>query len=120
MHRRTALGRLARDAEYREIYREGVRYPTTHLVVYARANTLDTVRLGVVVGKRFGRAAARNRLRRRLREAVRSLAEEIQPGVDIILTPRAGIAEVSHGVLLAAVKSGLGGADVLVRGTGQR
>lgn len=115
MPSRTALGRLARDGEYRVTYREGIRHATTHLVVYARPNTLDTVRLGVVVGKRFGRATARNRLRRRLREATRSLAAQIQPGVDLILAPRAGIADVPYSVLLGAVRAGLNGTKVLVR-----
>lgn len=119
MNPRSSLGRLARDGDYRVAYREGVRHVTTHLVIYARPNALDTVRLGVVVGKRFGRATARNRLRRRLREATRSLATQIRGGVDLVLTPRVGAAGLSFGELRDDMEAGLTASKILHRETEQ-
>jgi ribonuclease P protein component len=119
MNPRSSLGRLARDGDFRVAYREGARHVTTHLVIYARPNTLNTVRLGVVVGKRFGRATVRNRLRRRLREATRSLAAQIQAGVDLVLSPRVGAVAKSFGDLRDEMKTGLTAARVLREETEQ-
>ncbi len=116
---RSSLGRLARAEDYRVTYREGARHVTTHLVIYARPNALNRVRLGVVVSKRFGRAVVRNRLRRRLREATRSLATQIQTGVDLVLTPRVGAPELSFGELRDGVKAGLAAVKILRREAGQ-
>jgi len=119
MNPRSSLRRLARDVDYRVAYREGARHVTTHLVIYARPNTLNTVRLGVVVSKRFGRATVRNRLRRRLREATRSLAVQIRAGVDLVLSPRAGAIGKSFGELRDEMKTGLTAARALREETEQ-
>jgi len=74
---------------------------------------LNAVRLGVVVGKRFGRATARNLLRRRLREATRSLTAQVQVGVDLVLSPRVGAIGKSFGELREEMKAGLIAARVL-------
>ena len=118
MNPRSSLGRLARDRDFRVAYREGARHTTTHLVIYVRPNAVNTVRLGVVVGKRFGRATTRNRLRRRLREATRSLAAQIQAGVDLVLTPRVGAGGRSFGELRDEMKAGLTAAKILRKETG--
>jgi ribonuclease P protein component len=57
-------------------------------VIHILPNNLATVRLGLAVGRRFGQAAARNRLRRQLREAVRAHRARLAVGADIVVTPR--------------------------------
>jgi ribonuclease P protein component len=102
-----ALGRLAREDEFRRVYREGVRRANALLVVHARPNRLGTVRLGIVVGRRFGRAVRRNRLRRRLREAVRAGRRRLRGGVDLVVVPREGAAAAGLPELRAAIEDAL-------------
>ncbi len=105
-------GRLTQEADYRAAYREGLRRVTTHLVIHVRPNGLETVRLGIAVGRRFGGAVARNRLRRRLRESVRELTAQITPGVDLVLVPRSGAAGARFSALREDVKIALANAGV--------
>lgn len=49
-----------------------------------------TIRVGITVTKKIGKAVTRNRIRRRLREAVRAVAAEAgEPGCDYVLIARA-------------------------------
>ena len=69
--------------------------------------------MGVVVGRRFGRAVARNRLRRRLREAVREYSHLIRPGVDLVVVPRVVAVGATFAELRAATREALKGAGLL-------
>jgi ribonuclease P protein component len=111
-----ALGRLVREDEFRRVYREGARRATRLLVLHARPNGLDSVRLGLVVGRRFGRATRRNRLRRQLREAVRSEGRRIASSVDLVVSPRETAAGAAYSDLRAAVAAALGAAGLLDEG----
>lgn len=102
-----ALGRLAREDEFRRVYREGVRRATALLVVHARPNQLGAVRVGIAVGRRFGRAVTRNRLRRRLREAVRAERRRLRGGVDLVVIPREGAAGAGLPELRVAIGEAL-------------
>ena len=109
------LGRLARDEEFRRVYREGARRANTLVVIHARPNGLDSVRLGVAVGRRFGRAVERNRLRRRLREAVSANRTRIVVGVDLVVVPRPAAATAAFAAIRDSVKATLAAAGVLGR-----
>ncbi len=73
---------------------------TGHLRIHARQNGLGRSRLGISVGRRFGKAVMRNRLKRLVREAFRATPEVREAGLDIVvvakdarvLDDRAGIA----------------------------
>ena len=73
---------------------------TGHLRIHARRNGLGRSRLGISVGRRFGKAVMRNRLKRLVREAFRATPEVRAAGFDIVvvatdarvLDDRAGIA----------------------------
>lgn len=108
-----ALGRLAREDEFRRVYREGARRSTALLVLHVRPNGLAVVRLGLAVGRRFGRAVQRNRLRRRLREAVRAHARRIGAGVDLVVVPREAAVTATYDHLRAAVSAALSAASLL-------
>ncbi|OFX27479.1 MAG: ribonuclease P protein component [Armatimonadetes bacterium RBG_16_67_12] len=102
------IGRLARADDFRRAYREGARRATPLLVIHTRPNGLEAVRLGIVVSRRFGHAAARNRLRRRLREAVRARREMLGIGTDVVVVPKDAAAAASFAGLRAAVATALG------------
>jgi len=73
---------------------------TGHLRIHARQNGLGRSRLGISVGRRFGKAVVRNAVKRLVREAFRATPEVREAGLDIVvvakdarvLDDRAGIA----------------------------
>jgi ribonuclease P protein component len=112
------LGRLARETDFRRVYRTGTRRSTALVVIHALPNPSGEVRLGLAVGRRFGRAVSRNRLRRRLREAVRAYRAAIRGGADVVLTPRDAAPRAAFGELHAAVGEALAAAGLLGAGPG--
>lgn len=95
------------------MYREGSRCTTALLVLHARPNGTELVRLGLVVSRRFGGAASRNRVRRRMREAIRAEQGRIQCGVDVVVFPRRAAAtaryeDIRHSVGVALDRVGAG------------
>ncbi len=108
-----ALGRLAREDEFRRVYREGARRSTALLVLHVRPNGLAVVRLGVAVARRLGRAVRRNRLRRRLREAVRAHARRIGAGADLVVVARDAAVKATYDDLYVAVATALSAAGLL-------
>lgn len=111
------LGRLRKGDTFDTVYREGAVVGGPLLVLRVRPNGLEETRWGFAVGKRLEkRAVGRNRLRRRLREAARLAGA--QPGLDIVVTARAGSLEASFATLLQALKRGLERAGRAAQGPG--
>ena len=81
--------RLIRRAEFDAVYREGRRRSSQSFVVFFRSNGRDISRFGMSVKKALGKAVVRNRIRRRVREILRLHRQEIAPGWDIVIHPRA-------------------------------
>ncbi|MDY6909012.1 MAG: ribonuclease P protein component [Thermodesulfobacteriota bacterium] len=78
--------RLHSRREFLRVKREGLRLRSTHFVVSLAPNDLPFHRLGLVVQKRFWKAAKRNRIKRCLREWFRLHHRFIPlPGKDIVI-----------------------------------
>lgn len=96
----------ARDFDH--VMREGRRLGDASLSLRVVRNELDQTRLGLVVGKRYGGAVARNRAKRIIREAFRLVRPRLPSGWDIAVQPKAGadirLPTVVESLLRAAAK----------------
>jgi ribonuclease P protein component len=88
---------------FRRALENGARHSDSLLALRALRRPdqagLDKVRVGVVVGKRFGGAVQRNRIRRWLRESARAVLCRSQGAWDLVLIPRDAARTVTHGQL---------------------
>ena len=65
------------------------KYVGKSIIVQARPNSLQTIRVGYTASKRVGNAVARNRAKRRMRAAVAETLAYGTPGTDYVLIGRA-------------------------------
>ena len=84
--------RLRRPFDFERVRRQGRSWSTPLVVLAVLPNDLDHNRYGFAVGRRIGKAAARNRVKRRLREAVRELHPGLRPGYDVVVIARGPLA----------------------------
>jgi ribonuclease P protein component len=106
-HRRQTMrraNRLTASEDFQRARREGQSWANRYVVLCAVANSLGQSRFGFAVGKRIGKATARNRARRLLREAIRLRLHEIEPGWDVVLIARAAIREADFSTIDRAVE----------------
>lgn len=97
------IERLLRPADFQRLYREGEVVRNELIVLHYLANGQEVCRVGYSVSKKLGNAVVRNRVKRRLRESVRSVAKEIRPGHDLILSARVRCRSAEYRDILAAV-----------------
>ena len=96
---------------FQRLYKTGGQ-ANGHLVLYARRNRRNTIRVGLTVRKKLGKANVRNRVRRRLREVYRLNEEKFQSGWDIVIVARtraihAPFEKLTESYLNAAAKAGI-------------
>jgi ribonuclease P protein component len=89
-----ATDRLRQSADFIRVQREGVRFQTTHFVVYGlRLAGTDSTQLGITVSRRVGKAVSRNRVKRRVRECFRLILRPMLPaGTSLVVIARKGAA----------------------------
>ena len=79
---------LRRPADFQRVYQRRRSVSDARLIVYACANGLPHLRLGLSVSRKVGGAVKRNRLRRLYREAFRLTRHEMPVGLDLVIIPR--------------------------------
>jgi ribonuclease P protein component len=78
---------LTRNVQFQLVYDNGRSWAGREVVIKALPNGLDISRYGLAVGRRIGKAVARNKIKRRLREILKQTP--LQSGWDIVLIARA-------------------------------
>jgi ribonuclease P protein component len=85
----TKSERLRRRSEFSALFQSGKRVHSPYLTVILSANTSGMRRLGLVVGKKVGKAAVRrNRMKRLLREFFRLNKHRLPASQDILIVAR--------------------------------
>ncbi len=80
-------------------------------------NHLPHVRFGLVVSRRIGKAAIRNRIKRRLRAAIRHRLPVLTAGYDVVIIAHSPASTASYHVLEAVLVELLRQAGVLTGST---
>ena len=85
--------KIRKRSEYQPVFKANKRLYSRFFTLYYRLNSLDTGRLGVVVGKAHARlSVSRNRIKRIVREEFRLSQHELK-GIDIVLVAKKSVSE---------------------------
>ncbi len=98
--------RLRRGVDFERVRANRKSWAHPLIVCYERErDDPGPTRVGIVVGRRVGKAATRNRVKRRIREAARSIYPQLDSGYDLIVIARQPAAEASLAQLTDALLS---------------
>ncbi|MBN1918440.1 MAG: ribonuclease P protein component [Verrucomicrobia bacterium] len=104
--------RIRRRKDFLAVYYKGKRSVHGGLAMHALPTGHTRTRLGLSVGRKFGRAVERNRVKRRLREIFRLCKHQLKPGHDVVITVRREAAERSYHQLEESVATLLAKLDL--------
>jgi len=97
------LPTLHKQREIDELFKTGRRCRGRHLLVVVAGSPSGEGRVLFPVGRKVGKAVARNRIRRRLREAYRSVSPRLREGLDVAIVAHPTAAEAGYWELQAEV-----------------
>jgi ribonuclease P protein component len=96
---------IKKDADFREVYRNGKSIANKHLVMYKHENKLDEIRIGISISKKVGKAVVRNRIRRMIKEVYRlEIDGKIKKGYDIVFIARNPSKDATYKELEMSIK----------------
>jgi ribonuclease P protein component len=96
--------RLHKSREFDEIFRNGERYQTENFWVIVHPNQLERRRLGLVVGKKIGKAVVRNRIKRLVREFFRLNRSQFPKSVDLLFVAKRRLEKASYSTVYDELK----------------
>ena len=98
-HTRSSELFLKKKEDFDRVKREGKRCQASLFSVMFCLSPTEETRIGIVVGRRFGNAVARNRGKRIFRELVRESDNLLVRGYDIIIFPKQPVLTKSYRTL---------------------
>lgn len=78
--------RLKKQADFQKLFNKGKRAFSPSLTVLYQP--FSTLRMGISVGKKHGKAVQRNRIKRLVREAFRAVAGDIKGKYSVVIVPK--------------------------------
>ena len=106
--------RLHLKKDFEAIIRNAHRVQGEGMVLWWRPSSYPgaRTRLGIVVSRKLGGAVVRNRVKRLLRESFRLNREKLNPGTDLIVSPRsseilADLSSAQRALLALCGKAGI-------------
>ena len=87
---------LKKKEDFDRVKREGRRCQTSLFNVMFCSSRTDDTRVGIVVGRKFGKAVVRNRGKRIFRELIRKTHRLLDKGYDIIVFPKRPVLTQNH------------------------
>jgi ribonuclease P protein component len=93
---------IKKGVDFDRVKRRGQRLQTPHFnLVFVESPHVRT-RLGIIVGRRFGKAVLRNRAKRVFRELARTTRIELVGGKEFLIFPKRKALQSSHGTVREA------------------
>ncbi|NPA94955.1 MAG: ribonuclease P protein component [Thermodesulfobacteria bacterium] len=94
-YRLSKAERILKSHDFKQVFKRGkrIRFPEFTLVV--ATNDLEYSRLGIGIGRRFGKSVYRNRAKRLCRELFRLNKYKLPAGVDVVFLPRPRLLKAS-------------------------
>ncbi|MBD5517158.1 MAG: ribonuclease P protein component [Lachnospiraceae bacterium] len=87
---------LKKNADFRNVYRNGKSYANKYLVMYVLENNKEINRLGISASKKVGNSVVRHRFARLVRESYRLHENIFNSGLDIVVVARKDAASVGY------------------------
>lgn len=87
---------LRSSADIERVKKTGRRFQTPLFSLVSAPSGIASTRVGVIVGKRFGKAVARNKAKRIFRELARQMRDEWVEGQDVLIFPRRTALRIRH------------------------
>ena len=81
---------IKKNSDFVRVYKKGKFYAGRHIVLYVLRNGCNINRIGITVGRKFGKSVKRNRVKRLIRENYRLYEIFVKNGYDIVFVARSG------------------------------
>jgi ribonuclease P protein component len=82
---------IRRRADFQKAYQQGARLQGRYMTIFVLSTELPVARLGITATRKLGGSVKRNYAKRLIREVFRR--HKPAPGTDLVVVPRATVAE---------------------------